>query len=591
MKDFKVKNKLLLGFGIIISFTFIITLISVLGMMRLKDQTDILTKKTIVNIEYVWEMRRNLVSESKNTAMALLDNTQQNIDEYLKEAQEDVNNNIHILEQYKSNAEAEVDLSKIEVVENIMEQEKAIRTKLYQVMQSKEPDALERGYYIFEQELQPLLDEQGVKLREIKEEQIQLSNEQIGTVNKAYYVTLITVGVVMLFVLITSVAVANKLLKAILTPLHEIENATNALAQGDFSVNISYESKDEFGTTCKSIQASFVELKRIINSTAYMLREMADGNFAVDPRMNFPGEMEEIEDAGADLIQKMNIFFSEIKASSNQISAGAEQVASGSQALAQGATEQASSIEELSASITEVSENVATNAENAKKANMLATTSGEVAEATLQDMKEMLSAMNEISISAENIEKVIKVIDDITFQTNILSLNAAVEAARAGVAGKGFAVVADEVGNLAQKSLDSAKEITSLIEGAIASVNAGERIAKKTSQAFYGLTEKISDVISTVNEIAVASQEQSESIKQVTIGVDQISCVVQTNSATSEESAAASEELSGQANILDTLVGQFKLGTEDHTYIPTDMRANQPKQNMVQQDFGEFDKY
>lgn len=589
MKDFKVKNKLLLGFGIIISFTFIITLISVLSMMRLKDQTDILTKKTIVNIEYVWEMRRNLVSESKNTAMALLDNTQQNIDEYLKEAQEDVNNNIHILEQYKSNAE--VDLSKIEVVEDIMEQEKAIRTKLYQVMQSKEPDALERGYYIFEQELQPLLDEQGVKLREIKEEQIQLSNEQIGTVNKAYYVTLITVGVVMLFVLITSVAVANKLLKAILTPLHEIENATNALAQGDFSVNISYESKDEFGTTCKSIQASFVELKRIINSTAYMLREMADGNFAVDPRMNFPGEMEEIEDAGADLIQKMNIFFSEIKASSNQISAGAEQVASGSQALAQGATEQASSIEELSASITEVSENVATNAENAKKANMLATTSGEVAEATLQDMKEMLSAMNEISISAENIEKVIKVIDDITFQTNILSLNAAVEAARAGVAGKGFAVVADEVGNLAQKSLDSAKEITSLIEGAIASVNAGERIAKKTSQAFYGLTEKISDVISTVNEIAVASQEQSESIKQVTIGVDQISCVVQTNSATSEESAAASEELSGQANILDTLVGQFKLGTEDHTYIPTDMRANQPKQNMVQQDFGEFDKY
>ncbi len=589
MKDFNVKNKLLLGFGIIISFTFIITLISVLSMMRLKGQTDILTKQTIVNTEYVWEMRRNLLSESRYTTMALLENTQQNIDEYLKKAQEDVNNNIHILEQYKSNAE--VDLSKIEVVEDIMEQEKAIRTKLYQVMQSKEPDALERGYYIFEQELQPLLYEQGVKLKEIKEEQIQLSNEQIDTVNKVYYGTLIIVGVVMLFVLITSVAVANKLLKAILTPLHEIENATNALAQGDFSVNISYESKDEFGKTCKSIQASFVELKRIINNTTYMFREMADGNFAVDTHMNFPGEMQEIEDAGADLIQKMNIFFSEIKASSNQITAGAEQVASGSQALAQGATEQASSIKELSASITEVSENVATNAENAKKANMLATTSGEVAEATLQDMKEMLSAMNEISISAENIEKVIKVIDDITFQTNILSLNAAVEAARAGVAGKGFAVVADEVGNLAQKSLDSSKEITSLIEGAIASVNAGERIAKKTSQAFYELTEKISDVISTVNEIAVASQEQSESIKQVTIGVDKISCVVQTNSATSEESAAASEELSGQANILDTLVGQFKLGTEDHTYIPTDMQANQPKQNMVQQNFGEFDKY
>ena len=182
MRDFNVKNKLLLGFGIIISFTFIITLISVLSMMRLKGQTDILTKQTIVNTEYVWEMRRNLLSESRYTTMALLEITQQNIDEYLKKAQEDVNNNIHILEQYKSNAE--VDLSKIEVVEDIMEQEKAIRTKLYQVMQSKEPDALERGYYIFEQELQPLLYEQGVKLKEIKEEQIQLSNEQIDTVNK-----------------------------------------------------------------------------------------------------------------------------------------------------------------------------------------------------------------------------------------------------------------------------------------------------------------------------------------------------------------------------------------------------------------------
>ena len=146
-----------------------------------------------------------------------------------------------------------------------------------------------------------------------------------------------------------------------------------------------------------------------------------------------------------------------------------------SQALAQGATEQASSVEELSASLTEISNQVQMNAHNAKKANELATTSGEVALSTLSDMKEMLASMNEISISSDNISKVIKVIDDIAFQTNILALNAAVEAARAGSAGKGFAVVADEVRNLAAKSSEAAKETTALIETSISAVSHGEK--------------------------------------------------------------------------------------------------------------------
>ena len=229
------------------------------------------------------------------------------------------------------------------------------------------------------------------------------------------------------------------------------------------------------------------------------------------------------------------------------------------QALSQGSTEQASSIEEITSSMTEVAAQTKENATNANQANELAIVAKDNAVSGNQQMQEMLKAMAEINDSSANISKIIKVIDEIAFQTNILALNAAVEAARAGQHGKGFAVVAEEVRNLAARSANAAKETTAMIEGSIKKVDMGTKIANETAQALNKIVGDVTKATQLVGGIAAASNEQASGISQVNLAIEQVAQVVQTNSATAEESAAASEELSGQAEILKQIVSKFKL--------------------------------
>jgi methyl-accepting chemotaxis protein len=255
--------------------------------------------------------------------------------------------------------------------------------------------------------------------------------------------------------------------------------------------------------------------------------------------------------------------FTYINESADQVSSGAGQVSSAAQALSQGATEQASSIQQLSASITEIAGEVNKNAYDASTANTLSLQASAEVERGNEHMKKMTSAMSDISDSSNEIGKIIKTIEDIAFQTNILSLNAAVEAARAGVAGRGFAVVADEVRNLANKSAEAAKNTTALIESSIQAVKSGTKIANETATSLNAIIEGTKKTAELVGEISKASNNQATSINQITLGVDQISAVVQTNSATSEESAATSEELSAQAQALKSMLSALKL--KDHS--------------------------
>jgi methyl-accepting chemotaxis protein len=375
--------------------------------------------------------------------------------------------------------------------------------------------------------------------------------------NSSTFTLMLTISIACLVIaVIAAIFLVFYISSLIAKPVSKMAQAAHSISLGDTDVTITVDSKDEIGQLASDFQTMIAGIQEQV----VVVQEIANGNLTVKTRVR--SEKDTMGKALAQTVKTLNEMFGEINTASEQVNSGGMQVSGAAQALSQGATEQASAVEELAASIQEISDQVRDNSTNATKANELVNeTSNEVSRGN-DHMNNMLNAMTEINTASSEISKIIKVIDDIAFQTNILALNAAVEAARAGSAGKGFAVVAEEVRNLASKSADAAKHTTSLIEGSVASVEKGAAIAQDTARSLESVAEKTQEVQQLVNSIARASAEQAEGIRQINTGVDQISQVVQTNSATAEESAAASEQLSSQANLLQEQIGKVKL--EDH---------------------------
>ena len=344
-------------------------------------------------------------------------------------------------------------------------------------------------------------------------------------------------------------------------PLKHAEEYAHEMLAGQLATtNVTYKfHEDEVGNFVEVLRTAKHGMNDVVGDSSRILAAMASGDFTETPNVKYPGVFEDIEKNILKIEDDLGITLSNMNTSSDEVLTGSNQMAEGSQSLADGTTRQASVIEEISTTIAEVSTQIANTAQNAAEAGNLSKRTQDRVNEQDTEIQSMVQAMNEISSTSQEIEKIIKTIEDIAFQTNILALNAAVEAARAGDAGKGFAVVADEVRNLASKSAEAASSTTSLINASIEAVGKGSKIALSTAESMKEVKDMSSQTAELITEIAAASAEQTESIRQITTGVEQISQVIQTNSATAEETAASCEELSGQSRLLKDQVARFKI--------------------------------
>ena len=361
--------------------------------------------------------------------------------------------------------------------------------------------------------------------------------------------------IVICVVLLIIVAISGGIFSAYLcNPIQKLAKIAKEISEGKISVDLKRIS----GKSETSIlQNSFCDLLDTFKDQADTIKKLSDGDLSIT--VTPKSEYDVIGNALNALINENHNAFSSMSLASDQIAQGSYQIADASKNLADGATQQASAIEQITASISEIADKSKNNATEVADVQKLIMEADSAIHSANDKMHEMFGAMKEIKSGSEDIQKIIKVIDDIAFNTNILALNASVEASRAGEHGKGFVVVAEEVRNLAGRSAEASKQTADMIEDSINRVQKGVALADDTRNALQTISELVEKITESGSSIAKASDEQAISASQIDNALMQISQITQTNSATSEECAAASEELSAQTRTLNSQIAKFRL--------------------------------
>ncbi len=351
----------------------------------------------------------------------------------------------------------------------------------------------------------------------------------------------------------------NSLVNVVSLPLAEIEDVLNEISKGNFTTKLKGNYKGKFDAVKRSVNNTEEILLSYIQEISDVLTDISNGDLTVKIDRGYIGSFAKIKISIENITESLSQAMSQISVASQQVLTGANAVSASSTVLSQGSTEQASSVEQLTSAIEIIREQTFINTQYAENAKELSHKSRDEAITGNEQMQNLLSSIEGIKVSSDNISKIIKVIEDIAFQTNLLALNAAVEAARAGQHGRGFAVVAEEVRSLAGRSQQSAKETTQLIEDSISRVHQGTINATETAMAFDKIVRNSSEFAEVIDNISKSTGEQANVVTNVSDGIKQISEVVNSNTSSAENCAAAAQEFHAQAEVLKDLVSYFKV--------------------------------
>lgn len=575
IKNIRIRTRLLLSYGVIIFLCLFASIAALVLLNRIGDNLTSFYDNNYTVTVNVAAAQREMQSARGDLLGAILETDPEITAEMIETAGDSLASMRAAFPVIHSVFKGDIAL--VEEAEAILKEAIVYRDQVFELTLAGDK---EKAFEVMNLAYVPLLNKMTVQLQTIADIAGQNALKMVQQGKYAQEMAIVIVSVIIVLSLLFAWIIGLFISNTVRRPINEIEKATLKLADGELeAAQVNYSSKDELGILSDNIRSLIDSQKKIIFDIAYVLGELSKGDFTVSSHTPeaYKGNYGELLASVQSLTLNLNRTLQRINNAADQVADEGTQISAGSQAIAQGATEQACSVEELASFVTDISAQMKITAANAEEAREQTIQAGSSVADCKKQMEDMVAAMDDINHKSSEIKRIIKVIEDIALQTNILSLNASVEAARAGTAAQGFSVVANEVRSLAGKSAKASKETAALIEGSLQAVQKGIGIAGQTAHSLLLVVQNTQAAASTVDGIADAARQQVFSISQAKQGIEQISSVVQNNTATSEESAAASEELSAQAQVLKDLVSEFKLGRSTDGTNPYSISAPFPR--------------